>query len=99
MSLTPDGCGLARVTGALFRGHSHKLNEYLSKALSYWGPGGVASLGQGAAIPAKSKPRASDHKASVLTDKQSEKIKLAFEAVAGYPDSLSICNSFAEFLG
>jgi len=42
-------------------------------------------LGRGATILAKSKPRASARKAYVLTDKQSGKTKLAFEAVAEYP--------------
>ena len=41
----PNRCGLARVTRALFRGHSHKLNEYLGEALRHGGPGGVDRFG------------------------------------------------------
>jgi len=72
MSLIPSGYGLAGITRAQhFRGHSHKLNEYLGEALSYRVLEEWASSGQGAAILAKSKPRSFDRKAYVLIDKQS----------------------------
>jgi len=97
--MVPNGCGLARATRALFRSHRHKLNEYPGEALSYQVLEEWAALGLGAAILPESKLRSSDSKAYVLTDKQSSKITLDFEAVWANTSQPPLhLQQFVEFL-
>lgn len=76
--MVPDGCGLAKVTRAVFRRHRLKLSEYAGAAMSYRVLQEWANLGIGAAILPRSKVTAGNG-AAILVRKGHE-ITIGYQA-------------------